>query len=121
MRGASSRPEQLLQCVSLAVARALPAPELFQDCGEDSHGPRRMDATALEVLVEERQVGAAAEGGSTLRNHTLSQFEREHTDAGTRTASAGVGSTPLVVCSPLGCIPRRAGTWDPAAVGTHRW
>lgn len=80
-----------------------------------------MDEMVQEASVAGRQVGAVAKGGSNLHIHNLSQSELEHIGAGNHIANVGVGSIPLVVCSLPGCIPRRAGIWDPAAVGNHRW
>lgn len=79
-----------------------------------------MDATAPVAVEGALQVDAEAKGDSTLRTHNLFLIALERTDADSHTVDADAGSTLLVVYSLPGCTPRKAGTWDPAAVGTHR-
>lgn len=118
-RGASDQPVLLLLYVS-------PASSLVQltlaqvRCEARSRGQRQKDARALEDGAVVQLVDAAVRDDNTLHTHSLSRSGLGRIGADIHTVSAGVGSTLLVVCSPLGCILPRVGTWGPAAAGTHR-
>lgn len=111
----------LLQYVSLALNQVLLNLGQCQDYGKGIRGRHRMDEKAQEALVAGRQVGAVVRDDNIPHTHNLFQSERGHIGADNYTANVDVDSIPLVVCSPLGCIPRRAGIWGLAVVGTHRW